>query len=145
MLGYAVKVTNSGIDLRNPTQLLIGRMTDLSDNLRDFAHLLVGNAAQTMHPVAAQGLNLGLRDAVGLVDSLAGARDIGEAAVLAGFARQRQLDRRAVTGFTHSLIQLFDRHDPLLNAARGLGLTLLDNIAPLRRAFAGHLVFGVGG
>ena len=65
--------------------------------------------------------------------------------VLAGFARQRQLDRRAVTGFTHSLIQLFDRHDPLLNAARGLGLTLLDNIAPLRRAFAGHLVFGVGG
>ena len=106
---------------------------------------LVGNAAQTMHPVAAQGLNLGLRDAVGLVDSLAGARDIGEAAVLAGFARQRQLDRRAVTGFTHSLIQLFDRHDPLLNAARGLGLTLLDNIAPLRRAFAGHLVFGVGG
>lgn len=98
-----------------------------------------------MHPVAAQGLNLGLRDAVGLVDSLAGARDIGEAAVLAGFARQRQLDRRAVTGFTHSLIQLFDRHDPLLNAARGLGLTLLDNIAPLRRAFAGHLVFGVGG
>ena len=45
------------------------------------------------------------------MDSLAGARDIGEAAVLAGFARQRQLDRRAVTGFTHSLIQLFDRHD----------------------------------
>lgn len=105
---------------------------------------LVGNAAQTMHPVAAQGLNLGLRDAVGLVGCLADAHDIGDARPMAAFTRLRRFDRRAVTGFTHSLIQLFDRHDPVLNAVRALSMSLLDTIGPLRRRFASHLVFGVG-
>jgi len=105
---------------------------------------LVGNAAQTMHPVAAQGLNLGLRDALGLVQALGEGGDVGDARKLAEFARLRRIDRRSVTGFTHSLIQLFDRHDPVINTVRGLSLSLLDSIGPLRRAFAGHLVFGVG-
>jgi len=104
----------------------------------------VGNAAQTMHPVAAQGLNLGLRDALGLVQCLGEVGDVGDARKLAEFARLRRTDRRSVTGFTHSLIQLFDRHDPVINTVRGLSLSLLDSIGPLRRAFAGHLVFGVG-
>ena len=49
-----------------------------------------------------------------------------------------------VSSWVHSLIQLFDRHDPVINTVRGLSLSLLDSIGPLRRAFAGHLVFGVG-
>ena len=70
--------------------------------------------------------------------------EVGDAHKLAEFARLRRTDRRSVTGFTHSLIQLFDRHDPVINTVRGLSLSLLDSIGPLRRAFAGHLVFGVG-
>ncbi|OHX11337.1 2-octaprenyl-6-methoxyphenyl hydroxylase [Chromobacterium sphagni] len=107
--------------------------------------VLIGNAAQTMHPVAAQGLNLGLRDAVGLARALEGAADAGDPAALKRYAAARKLDSHVVVGFTHGLIKLFDGHHPLLNTLRGLGMTALDVIPPLRRAFAGHLVFGVQG
>ncbi|WP_054285012.1 FAD-dependent monooxygenase [Gulbenkiania mobilis] len=106
--------------------------------------VLIGNAAQTMHPVAAQGLNLGLRDASGLIEAVAGSPDPGSPEVLSGYAARRRLDSRAVVGFTHSLIQLFDGHDALSQWLRGTGMNLLDVVPPLRRAFASHLVFGVG-
>nr|WP_199066083.1 FAD-dependent oxidoreductase [Chromobacterium sp. ASV5] len=104
---------------------------------------LIGNAAQTMHPVAAQGLNLGLRDAIGLAGALRGAADPGDSRALAAYAAARKLDSHAVVGFTHGLIKLFDGHNPLLNSLRGVGMTALDVLPPLRRRFAGHLVFGV--
>ncbi|AUH50371.1 2-octaprenyl-6-methoxyphenyl hydroxylase [Chromobacterium sp. ATCC 53434] len=106
---------------------------------------LIGNAAQTMHPVAAQGLNLGLRDAVGLAEALEGAADPGDATALRRYAGSRKLDSHAVVGFTHGLIKLFDGHRPWQNALRGIGMTALDVLPPLRRRFAGHLVFGVRG
>ena len=106
--------------------------------------VMIGNAAQTMHPVAAQGFNLGLRDAVGLVDALAGAADPGDAAVLRRYSAGRRVDSHAVVGFTHGLIQLFDGHHPLVKALRGVGMSALDALPPARRAFASHLVFGVG-
>jgi 2-octaprenyl-6-methoxyphenol hydroxylase len=106
--------------------------------------VMIGNAAQTMHPVAAQGFNLGLRDAVGLVDALAGAADPGDAAVLRRYSASRRVDSHAVVGFTHGLIQLFDGHHPLVKALRGVGMSAVDAVAPARRAFASHLVFGVG-
>ncbi|WP_028534023.1 FAD-dependent oxidoreductase [Paludibacterium yongneupense] len=105
---------------------------------------LIGNAAQTMHPVAAQGLNLGIRDAVALAAALADSTDPGDAAALAAYARARKRDSLAVVGFTHGLVALFDgpRH-PLVDRAYGLGMAALDVVGPWRRRFARHLVFGV--
>jgi len=105
--------------------------------------VLIGNAAQTMHPVAAQGLNLGLRDALGLADALDGISDPGDAAALAVYAASRKLDSHAVVGFTHGLIKLFDGDSTLVSALRGAGMSALDSVPPLRRAFARHLVFGL--
>ncbi|AXK39794.1 FAD-dependent oxidoreductase [Crenobacter cavernae] len=105
---------------------------------------LIGNAAQTLHPVAAQGLNLGIRDALALAAALKGSADPGDTAALASYERARHLDSGAVVGFTHHLVRFFDSHGPLVSAARGLGMNLLDAAPGLRRRFAGHLVFGVG-
>ncbi|UTH74339.1 FAD-dependent oxidoreductase [Chromobacterium sp. IIBBL 290-4] len=118
--------------LRQVNQVVSGRVA------------LIGNAAQTMHPVAAQGLNLGLRDAVGLSLALEGVKDAGDARALKRYADSRKLDSHAVVGFTHGLIKLFDGHHPLVNALRGMGMIALDTVPPLRRKFASHLVFGVG-
>lgn len=105
---------------------------------------LVGNAAQTLHPVAAQGLNLGIRDAATLARVLDGETDPGDTTALAAYVRRRRLDSNAVIGFTHGLTQVFESDRPGLRQLRALGMNLLDGIAPLRRRFAGHLVFGVG-
>ena len=70
--------------------------------------------------------------------------DAGEASRLAAYARARQHDRAAVTGFTHSLVSLFDRHDRLSRCGRAAVMATIDTLAPLRRHFASHLVFGVG-
>lgn len=106
--------------------------------------VLIGNAAQTLHPVAGQGLNLGLRDATVLADVLAGTprHEIGEAATLARYGRLRRRDAGLVTAFTDSLITLFDRPGPLFKHGRSLGLLALDQAAPLRRGFAEHMVYG---
>jgi 2-octaprenyl-6-methoxyphenol hydroxylase len=105
---------------------------------------LIGNASQTLHPVAAQGLNLGIRDAVALAQSLKGEADPGSTAALTRFAQRRRLDSRAVVGFTHGLVQFFEHHSALASAVRGFGMNLLDVAPALRRGFASHLVFGVG-
>jgi 2-octaprenyl-6-methoxyphenol hydroxylase len=106
--------------------------------------VLIGNASQTLHPVAAQGLNLGVRDAVELARALRGVSDPGNEAALARFAHKRRLDKNAVIGFTHGLVQFFDHHSALVSAVRGFGMNLLDIAPPLRRRFTSHLVFGVG-
>ncbi|MGL6070815.1 FAD-dependent monooxygenase [Craterilacuibacter sp.] len=105
--------------------------------------VMIGNAAQTMHPVAAQGLNLGLRDAAQLAEILSDAADPGDAQLLAAYAKSRKRDSHSVVGFTHGLIRLFDGSAALTGAVRGAGMTLLDAVPPLRRRFAGYLVFGV--
>ncbi|WP_035057822.1 FAD-dependent monooxygenase [Andreprevotia chitinilytica] len=105
---------------------------------------LIGNAAQTLHPVAGQGLNLGLRDAETLADLLAGVpgNRVGEAATLARYAKLRSRDAGRVTAFTDSLIHLFESPNPLLKHVRSLGLALLDHVGPLRRGFARRMVYG---
>lgn len=105
---------------------------------------LIGNASQTLHPVAAQGLNLGIRDAAALAQTLRGQADPGSSHVLEQYARRRRLDNRAVVGFTHGLVQFFEHHSALASAVRGFGMNLLDVSPSLRRGFASHLVFGVG-
>ena len=98
----------------------------------------IGNAAQTLHPVAGQGLNLGLRDAWDLARILRDAADPGDAATLARFAARRRLDAGAAVRVTDTLATLFLRK----NALTGLGLTALDLFPAPRRFFARRMIFG---
>lgn len=100
----------------------------------------VGNAAQTLHPVAGQGLNLGLRDAHALADALAqhGATPIA----LADFAGRRALDRRMTIGATDTLARLFTIDFAPLATLRGLALTALEFAPPLKSALARQMMFG---
>ncbi len=103
------------------------------------AVLLLGNAAQTLHPVAGQGLNLGLRDAHAAVELLL-AEGPG---ALGQFETLRRADRAATIAFTDGLVRLFTADAPLLPAVRGAGLTALDLAAPLRAGFARTVSLGI--
>ncbi|WP_084453271.1 FAD-dependent monooxygenase [Roseateles chitosanitabidus] len=100
----------------------------------------IGNAAQTLHPVAGQGLNLGLRDAFALVDALR--RDPGIDAALRRVEWQRAPDRWTTIVTTDFLARTFAWRWPGLPAARGLGLAALQALPPLKRALAGQMMFG---
>jgi 2-octaprenyl-6-methoxyphenol hydroxylase len=101
--------------------------------------VLVGNAAHTVHPVAGQGFNLGLRDvatlAQVLVDAAAGGRDMGAPAVLQDYADWRTRDNRRVAAFTDGLIRIFANDFPPLALARNLGLFAVDLFPSAKRAF----------
>ncbi|HSV68578.1 MAG TPA: FAD-dependent monooxygenase [Methylibium sp.] len=101
----------------------------------------IGNAAQTLHPVAGQGLNLGLRDAHALVAALQGAPG-GMDAALRKVEWQRAPDRWALIATTDFLARSFTWPLPGLASARGLGLAALQALGPLRRAVARQMMFG---
>jgi len=100
----------------------------------------IGNAAQTLHPVAGQGLNLGLRDAWQLARLFL--ENGAEAATLARFAAQRRLDAGATIRITDFLAAGFAGANPLARAARGAALTALDIFPAPRRFFARRMIFG---
>ena len=102
----------------------------------------IGNAAQTLHPVAGQGLNLGLRDAWDLAQALHAAADPGSEHALARFAAQRRLDAAATMGMTEVLARGFLGANPLARVARGAVLTSLDLLPAARRFFARRMIFG---
>ena len=102
----------------------------------------LGNAAQTLHPVAGQGFNLALRDIWELARTLADATDPGATELLARYASARRLDRRSTIGFTDGLVRLFSNDIPPLRAARGLGLCALDLLPPLRGFVARRMMYG---
>ena len=102
----------------------------------------LGNAAQTLHPVAGQGFNLALRDIRQLARSLAEATDAGNATVLARHAQSRRRDRRATISATDTLVRLFSNDNPLLRHVRGAGLLALDLIPPARSFLARRMMFG---
>lgn len=104
--------------------------------------VLVGNAAQTLHPIAAQGLNLGIRDAVVLTETIAKHLDPGDHKLLAKYRKQRYMDSQLTIGFTHGLVQLFEGHACLPKIGRGISLALLDSFPKFRREFAHRLVGG---
>ena len=107
------------------------------------ATIAIGNAAQTLHPVAGQGLNLGFRDAFVLAGLLgaarAGARPLST--LPAEFARQRRRDRLAVVAVTDTLATIFTQ--PLLHPLQSLALGALDLVGPSRRALARAFMFGL--
>ena len=107
----------------------------------------IGNAAQTLHPVAGQGFNIGLRDAWELA-SLCGdtpASEIGNAAMLAAYARGRRADVLGGLGFTDFLVRTFSNDIGLLQHARGLGLLALEALPPLKTFVARRMMFGARG
>jgi len=102
----------------------------------------IGNAAQSLHPVAGQGLNLGLRDAWDLAQVLREAQDPGDARVLESYAAARQLDAMATVRITDFLARAFLGANPLAGLMRGFGLTALDICLPARRFFARRMIYG---
>ena len=104
--------------------------------------VFIGNAAQTLHPVAGQGLNLGLRDAWDLARDLHAAEDPGGERALARFAARRRLDAAATIGVTELLARAFLGAHPLARAARGAALTSLDILPAARRFFTRRMIFG---
>ncbi len=102
----------------------------------------LGNAAQTLHPVAGQGFNLALRDVWELAQQLSGADDPGSPELLAAYARRRVVDRRGAIGFTNLLLDGFASEFAPLKHARGAGLLALDLLPPLRAFVAKRMIYG---
>ena len=100
----------------------------------------IGNAAQTLHPVAGQGLNLGLRDAFELVQALSRSNDV--ASVLRKLEWQRAPDRWAMIAATDFLARSFTWTLPGAGAARGLGLAALQALGPVKSAIARQMMYG---
>lgn len=106
---------------------------------------VIGNAAQTLHPVAGQGLNLGLRDAARLAQSLGGwlaQPNATPAQALRDFARARQVDRLITASVTDLMPRIFATGLAPVEHACGLALLGLDLAAPLRAPLARHLLQG---
>ena len=108
--------------------------------LTDGRTVRIGNAAQTMHPVAGQGLNLGLRDAFELVRSLSRSADVD--AVLRRLEWQRAPDRWAMIAATDFLARSFTWKLPGAGAARGLGLAALQALGPVKSLLARQMMYG---
>jgi 2-octaprenyl-6-methoxyphenol hydroxylase len=107
--------------------------------------VVLGNAAQTLHPVAGQGFNVGLRDAAGLAQVVLDTpRDeIGASAMLDRYVGSRRADRWAGIAFTHGLVSVFGSDRALLRWPRGLALTMLDTLPAAKRAFTHAMLFGL--
>ncbi|MDE2593799.1 MAG: FAD-dependent monooxygenase [Burkholderiales bacterium] len=112
----------------------------------------IGNAAQTLHPVAGQGLNLGMRDVHELLSALRDARPVSCASpqaksewvqrALTRFERKRQPDRVALLATTDFLARSFTFPAPILATLRGLGLGAVGAVSPLKRLIARSMMFG---
>jgi len=100
----------------------------------------IGNAAQTLHPVAGQGLNLGLRDAWDLAQALARAPLVGDSATLMRFAASRRVDATAAIRITDFLASGFS--GARFRTARGAALMALDLFPAPRKFFARRMIFG---
>jgi 2-octaprenyl-6-methoxyphenol hydroxylase len=107
--------------------------------------VVIGNAAQSLHPIAGQGFNLGVRDAYELAQTIRKSpRDaLGGSAMLARFAATRRIDRWVGIGFTHGLTRIFATDLPLVRWPRGAALALLDALPPVKRAFTRTMLFGM--
>ncbi len=102
----------------------------------------IGNAAQTLHPVAGQGLNLGLRDAWDLAEVMRDSDDPGSPGTLARYGASRRLDAGATIRLTDALAGAFLGTGRISRLARGIALTALDVLPIPRRFFARRMVFG---
>ncbi len=105
---------------------------------------MIGNAAQALHPIAGQGLNLGLRDAAALAASIlvAPAQELGGSAMLAAYRDERSRDASRGVAFTDLLVSLFGDGRRIPTLGRGLALAALDLFPPARRLLAERMIHG---
>jgi 2-octaprenyl-6-methoxyphenol hydroxylase len=113
--------------------------------------VIIGNAAQGLHPIAGQGFNLGLRDVATLAEVIADdlaqrgdEADPGAVPVLERYADWRRADRRTVIAFTDGLVRIFGNPLPPVRAARAASLLLFDLVTPAKHAFA-RVTMGLAG
>jgi 2-octaprenyl-3-methyl-6-methoxy-1,4-benzoquinol hydroxylase/2-octaprenylphenol hydroxylase len=103
---------------------------------------LIGDAAHVVHPLAGQGVNLGLRDALELADGLTQARearrDFASTATLRRYERRRRSDNALSAHAFDAIARGFGSETSIVAALRGLGLGVVDRVAPLKRLFARH-------
>jgi len=107
--------------------------------------VLVGNAAQSLHPVAGQGFNLGLRDAWELASAVRTVADPGDAATINSYLSERRFDRTATILFTDTLIRLFSNNIPILDRLCSAGLAALSGIPPAKNFLVRRMMFGARG
>ncbi|HJS21247.1 MAG TPA: 2-octaprenyl-6-methoxyphenyl hydroxylase [Steroidobacteraceae bacterium] len=107
--------------------------------------VIIGNAAQGLHPIAGQGFNLGLRDVATLAEVIADSRaTLGEGSMLERYDEWRRTDRRGVIAFTDGLVRLFGNPLGSVKVARDLGMLLFDVLPPAKSALSA-LSMGVTG
>jgi 2-octaprenyl-6-methoxyphenol hydroxylase len=109
--------------------------------------VLLGNAAQTLHPVAGQGFNMGLRDAWQLAQEImrCAPESLGSELMLADYEKSRRLDRTAGIRFTDGLVRLFSNDLPLLSGGRAVSLSMLDCLPFAKKFVAKRMMFGANG
>ncbi|OGS92595.1 MAG: ubiquinone biosynthesis protein UbiH [Gallionellales bacterium GWA2_59_43] len=109
--------------------------------------VLLGNAAQTLHPVAGQGFNMGVRDAWELAQVALDTRpeELGTESMLTAYRNSRRTDREAGIRFTDGLVRLFSNDLPLLTPARAASLSLLDCLPFAKKFVAKRMMFGANG
>lgn len=116
------------------------------DKLVQGRRVAIGNAAQILHPVAGQGLNLGLRDAAQLcrsIDISSVAQEHRLSQALLEFERSRMADRQVVVKMTDWMVKGFSNQNPLLGAGRQVALNVMEFSPPLRKQFAELMLFGL--
>jgi len=121
------------------------KMAQLKPDAQQSKHLVViGNAAQTMHPVAGQGFNVGLRDAESLAQYIASASadELGSANMVASYQASRKSDTKGGLFFTDFLVNLFSNDLVGLSALRGASLGVFDVIQPVKKYLVGKMSFG---
>ena len=109
--------------------------------------VLIGNAAQTLHPVAGQGFNMGIRDAWELARIILRAEpaELGMAKMLTHYRIARCVDRNAGIGFTDGLVRIFSNDLPLLKSGRGWAISALDRLQFAKKYVAKRMMFGANG
>ncbi len=110
----------------------------------DTPHLVVvGNAAQTMHPVAGQGFNVGLRDAEVLARHIGKtAYAVGSSEMLAAYRADRKTDTKHGLLFTDFLVNIFSNDIPVVSALRSTGIGMFDLVKPVKRLLVSKMSFG---
>jgi 2-octaprenyl-6-methoxyphenol hydroxylase len=109
---------------------------------------LVGEAAHVIHPIAGQGLNIGIRDVAALAEAIVDARrlglDIGDDSVLERYQRWRRLDAVMLAGVTDGLNRLFSNTIAPVKLARDIGLAAVNHLPPLKRLLMRHAMGTLG-
>lgn len=140
---YYGRLTLLGRRWSYPLSLLLASRTT------DHRLALIGDAAHAIHPIAGQGLNLGLRDIAVLADILGEAQglglDLGDKSLLDEYARRRRVDTLGLIAATDGLNRLFSNDLAPVRLARRLGLAAVNRLPPLKHLFMRHAMGTMGG